>query len=260
MGLFTTLGGLAGSVMMPGWGTAAGTAIGAGLDDWMGRRSQDKANEQNVQLSRDQMAFQERMSSSAYQRAVADMRKAGLNPMLAYSQGGASTPSGSLTHVEPSAALGASTALQGAQTVQAIQAMQQSSAQTDLMLAQANKARSETLDQSLNTAAKAAEISATEASAKSSRATAANVEQMVLGTIARSAREHASFEADNMFDTFSADARRRRAEATMTENDLARSRAEKKFYESELGANAPALRFIMDILRGFTSAAAAARR
>lgn len=48
---------------------------------------------QQAQIQRD---WQAEMSGTAYQRSVADMRKAGLNPILGVSSGGASTPSGAM--------------------------------------------------------------------------------------------------------------------------------------------------------------------
>lgn len=74
--------------MDPGMGvvgpllTGGVNLLGVGLQNYYNERAAQK-----------QMDFQERMSSTAYQRAMLDMEQAGLNPILAAS-GGASTPGG----------------------------------------------------------------------------------------------------------------------------------------------------------------------
>lgn len=92
------------------WSSAIG-GIASGLGSFFGGRSESsgasETNAKSIALAQDQMRFQERMSGTAYQRATADMRAAGVNPMLAYSQGGASSPAGSLPQLtNPNVGLG----------------------------------------------------------------------------------------------------------------------------------------------------------
>lgn len=127
---------LPGATVTPGtdwtkWAGALGS-IGSAAAGYYGQVNQNAANA--GQAAR-QMEFQGGMSNTAYQRGVQDMKAAGLNPMLAYSQGGASSPGGSQASMVNEVGTGANAALSALQTIQGL----------DVARATADNTRAQTL-------------------------------------------------------------------------------------------------------------------
>ena len=96
--------------MNENWITGIGSAIG-GLFGYKGQKDTNVASAQQAQK---QMDFQREMSNTAVQRRMADLKKAGINPILAGSKE-ASSPAGAMAPQSNVMAAGVSSALQAAQ-------------------------------------------------------------------------------------------------------------------------------------------------
>lgn len=261
MGSLFTLIGTAVGGYFGGWqGASTGASIGSKID---GSMAQHDANSANIDQAQKQMDFQERMSSTAYQRATADMQAAGLNPMLAYSQGGASTPSGSMATVQNTATPGMQSAQQAAQTMGAIQQIAQSQAQTDLMAAQAQKTRSETIEQSVNSAKAVADLNLTK---QQGQVTAEDIlghrEDSKRKQMENRANAATDKEPDLQGTGWAADVQRRKNDATSSaysakilEESLPKARAYGDYFRSATGRASPYINLGLDSLNSLAGTA-----
>lgn len=216
------------------WG-ASGTSLLSGILSTLG---QERANRSNQKMAREQMDFQERMSNTAYQRAVKDMAAAGINPMLAAKVGGATTPTGAAATVQNALGAGVSSALQGMQMAETIQSIEQSRAQAAQLAASTQKIKSETMTQDMNAAEQAARIDKILADKGYTRTATDHEQQKILGTISESAMKHAAFEANNRAGYYTAQARtpavdleQKMANVQAARYGLSKAKSESKFYD-----------------------------
>lgn len=130
--LMPVIGAGAGALLGGPMGAAVGMGLGGMFSEQAGAEA---ANAQNIQMMESQMNFQKRMSDTAHQREVADLKAAGLNPILSVNAGASSPQGASATMQNTMSGFAAS----AREIVAMKQQMDRQKAETQLMKSQTHK-------------------------------------------------------------------------------------------------------------------------
>lgn len=212
----------------------------------------ERANNANAKMAQRQMDFQERMRSTQYQTAVEDMKKAGLNPALAYSQGGAGTPTGSSIPQHDSISPGVTSAMSMMATKANIEKTKADAAKANQ---EAKQLALESLDRLMELRARANLSSASAYDIESTRQ--ARREEIWARTFAANQRGHVDQKeatfleniANERIARFSAETRNDIASAVLAELALPGARNQEAFQRSIFGKIAPYVSSAKDALQ-----------
>lgn len=199
--------------------------VGNVLGAWAGYEGTKDTNEANLQGVREKMAFDERMSNTSWQRGVKDMEAAGINPMLAFSRGGASTPQAAVASLQNPMGNAVSSASQMATLFQSAAALSKSEAEVDLLKAQTEQVRNTTVRPEVFSAQSQSQLE--------------ELLERVKGMHWDARQREINYNRDH--ETFSADVARRKAEArsarlrSEADEELpGRAEAERRLLELEI--------------------------
>lgn len=205
---------------------AIGGSILSGI---FGSSSAKRANKESAKLMREQMAWQERMANTQYQRGTADMRAAGLNPILQLTKGTGAMPGNvSAAPVLDTGAAGRASAL----------AIARAGAELELIEAQTLKTKAEALTEAqrpgnveMDTKLKLSnamnyEATATLAKNQGLLVAAQEINQTLINEINKSSL--AAFKKEELLKLI--------ADRKITEADAHRAKTDEEFFKSEIGS------------------------
>lgn len=227
-----------------------GQLLASGIPAIAGYFGQKATNASNAQQAQAQMDFQAEQTGTSYQRGVKDMQAAGLNPMLAYSQGGAASGGGAQATMGNEVQAGMSSAIQAMMTRQQLASAQ---AQVENIEADTLKKYQETdnlVTENMYT------ISRNEHEGSKIHETQQRVAEIAL----RNQLAALTQTANSRLASSSADLRRSEAEreqylAKASKYDLSRASAWSDFFKSGAGKSYPYLSTTAEIANSAASAA-----